>query len=273
MPSNRTAPGPRAEYAHLSRQFHHHIACADNRTAELDGRADALKQAKAIARQLDELDERRIVLPERGWMRWMRRGLGPSPDVDRPTQEEFTDLRRYRLLPYLTLLVPIAGVFTVSQMAPATLVSPVTATGQAVAGDQGQQWASYGLIVLIGALVLAALTWLGPTRLRAALWDLALDEELIFRFGSEQWTRWQRTRSCLQFGVAHLVNLVVALVTLGALALVGAVFMWVYLREVRAHGDPRRAAATAAHFHADYNWGAVLLILLALLLTLGTALT
>lgn len=76
----------------------------------------------------------------------------------------------------------------------------------------------------------------------------------------------RRVRSCAQFGVAHLVNLFVAMV--------GGVFMWVYLREYRETGDARRATVVSARFHAAYNEGAiVLIVLVCAMLALSSTLT
>lgn len=198
--------------------------------------------------------------PTKGWIGLMCRGLGELPDSERPTVEEFPDARRYRILPSLTILIPLTCAFVALGVLPAALMSPVTATGHAVGGDEGQLVAGQVVIILVLALVLGLLSYFGPTRLWQALFQAALEEELIFRLGAEDWSHGRRVRSCAQFGVAHLLNLIVAVVTLGGLALVGGVFMWVYLREVRESGDPRRAAIVSAHFHARYNVTAAALI-------------
>ncbi len=57
----------------------------------------------------------------------------------------------------------------------------------------------------------------------------------------------------MRFGVIHLMNLIVAFITLGGLAIVGGVFMKVYLDEYKRSGDSVKAMHTSAQFHADYN--------------------
>lgn len=198
--------------------------------------------------------------PTRGWLGLMCRGLGELLDVSMPSRDEFPEARRYRVLPYLTILVPISFILIVSFVLPWTMFSPVTATGRAIGGEEGQVIAGQVVVLALSLLVIGFFVFVGPRRVKEFLFDAALAEELWFRLGAENWNPRRRVRACIQFGIAHLLNLVVAIATLGALALVGGVYMWVYLREFRESGDPRRAVIVSAHFHAAYNWGALMLL-------------
>lgn len=260
-PDAPPVPGPRAIYEDASRKSKQ----ATQAAAKTD---DLWEASKHLDDAMDHLRvsvraETRMIpaRPSKGWMGLMCRGLGELPDVDIPHLDEFPDARRYRVLPALTILLPITCAVLAFTIFPLALMSPITATGQAVGGDQGQSMA--GTIVLVALLVIVGgiFLFVGPTRFRRGLFDAALAEELWFRLGAEHWYRGRRVRACAQFGVAHLINLFVAVVTLGGLALVGGVFMWVYLREVKESGDPRRAAVVSAQFHADYNTAALVLIL------------
>lgn len=208
--------------------------------------------------------------PTRGWMGLMCRGLGELLDVPQPTREEFPNVRRYRVLPYLTLLIPIGLIVGTVTVLPWTALSPVTATGRAIGGDEGQILAGQITTLVLSLIVAVFFAAVGPKKVKAFLFDAALTEELWFRLGAESWSPGRRIRACIQFGIAHLLNFVVAIATLGGLALVGGVYMWVYLREFRATGDPRRAVIVSAQFHATYNWGAVMLLLSVSVLSLAT---
>lgn len=268
--------GPRALYEREVARAKKHQDMYSQRPALPDAeRRAALNEYVESTMRSFRLESRAIpARPRKGWLGLMCRGLGDLPDVERPTLEEFPDARRYRLLPYLTLLIPIACAYVALVALPQALMSPITATGHAVGGEEGQTIAGTIVTYLILGVLAGLLLWVGPTRFRSGLFDAALQEELWFRFSSEHWSTGRRVRSCAQFGVAHLVNLFVAIITLGGLALVGGVFMWVYLREHKETGDARRAAITSARFHAAYNEGAiVLIVLVCAMLALSSTLT
>lgn len=227
----------------------------------------AMEESNEHMQRFRDAHRQAVERPHGGWIGAMCRGLGELPDLARPQRDEFTDLRQYRVLPYLTLLILLGFIIITALLVPLAVLSPVTATGRAIGGDGGQLWASRIVVFVLTAVVLGFFVIKGVHGVKRALYRFALDEELWFRFGAENWSTWQRVRSCAQFGVAHLANLVLALVTLGGLAVVGRVFMWVYLREVRESGDPRRAAVVAAQFHATYNWGALMVLLCGAVLT------
>jgi hypothetical protein len=199
----------------------------------------------------------------------MCRGLPALSPGARPTPEEFPDARRFPLLAWATLLIPLAAVILCLWLIPFARFSPVTGTAQLLGGETGFTVSAYVLCFFIAGVLITAICWLGPKTFYAFMLDLALDEETWFRYGSEGWRWTMRIRSCLAFGFAHLLNLIVAAVTLGALVLVGAVYMAVYLHEHRRTGDPRRALLTTAYFHCDYNMAALTLPLLGTVILLS----
>lgn len=207
---------------------------------------------------MDALDRARAV----GWMRFVTRGLPQFPDVAKPDPAEYSDIRRYRVLPHLLMVGVLAALMAVGKILPGLLLTPVRAAETAIAPESTGIGASGWIILVVSVLLVVMFVIAGPRRFYSGLLASALEEEVQFRMGSESWTFWQRARSCAQFGFAHITTPIVALLTLGGLALVGVVFMWVYLREFKESGDPRRAAVTAAYFHADYNIGALVWILL-----------
>jgi len=81
----------------------------------------------------------------------------------------------------------------------------------------------------------------------------AVLEEQTFREGSENWTTWQRCRSCIAFGLIHLGNLFYPLASVLPLALGGALFMAVYLRKYHQTKSRRLAVLSAAVWHRTYN--------------------
>ena len=207
--------------------------------------------------------------PSQGWLGLMTRGLPDLPDIDRPRREEFASMNKYRFLPALCAMAVLLIVMEVVTALPAFRTSPVSAATEAAGGDSTSvlKWINIGLLVV----VMAALIFVGPRKFYNFFYEAALDEEIWFRLGAENFAVGQRIRSCAQFGVAHFLNLIVAVATLGAIGLAGGVFMWVYLREYKASGDPRRAVATSARFHANYNMAVIVMLasIVALAMALG----
>ena len=198
----------------------------------------------------------------RGWIGLMTRGLPPLPEEPAPQADRDARFRRFYLLPVLLLIAFLVLLVGVISLVPNLLLSPVTGVAAAAGGDGGVAAVSPIISLTITTLLVVALVWLRPRGLFQVLFDAAMSEELLFRYGCESWTKGQRARSCVQFGFAHLLNLVVAVATLGGLALVGWVFMRVYLWELRRTGSREQAVQSAAYFHAVYNVAAVVLVLL-----------
>lgn len=126
----------------------------------------------------------------------------------------------------VTLLV--GRVIMLTTFVPTSGISPATAV-------LGQGLTTTLIIgIATGLLILGAyVKVIGRFSIVAFISELALEEELWFRLGSERWNRRQRFASCVAFGFAHLVNLIYVFATLGMLAVVGAIFMLVYLHELR----------------------------------------
>lgn len=99
---------------------------------------------------------------------------------------------------------------------------------------------------------------------------MALAEEQGFREGSENWTLWQRTRSCLAFGAIHMVNMFYAFATILPIALCGAGLMAYYNYTLRRTQFRRSAVLATAVKHRSYN--KVVLIVVALQLATASGL-
>lgn len=97
----------------------------------------------------------------------------------------------------------------------------------------------------------------------------ALSEEQAFREGAEDWTLWQRIRSCLAFGAIHMVNLIYPLATILPLAVAGGFFMWMYLRAYRKTNFRRAALLEAAVYHRIYNRIALIVVSVYLIAWFG----
>lgn len=229
---------------------------------------------------LSSLKDRDLVLlqamrPKKGWIGLMVRGLGPLPLDPIPKRWMHAKARRFRVTPVLlAIFIYAAAIFMTIQvphwMGSTLLSGAGEVVSGAVAQGTGQQasfdgsWLNVGVLSLVVLIAGIALVRVGPKGVYNFFFDAAMDEEVMFRYGSELWTPWQRIRSCLQFSVAHLMNLVVAVVTLGILALAGAVFMVIYITETRRTGNRQAALVTAAHFHATYNVSIMVLLSLQL---------
>lgn len=83
--------------------------------------------------------------------------------------------------------------------------------------------------------------------------SMAVLEEQWFREGSENWTIFQRFRSCVGFGFAHMANLFYPFSTLLPLSLGGYLFMRVYLYEYKKTNSRRDAILAASLVHRVYN--------------------
>ena len=197
--------------------------------------------------------------PNDWWSKIVMRGM-PQQGVigEIPLREDYNgELWRNRFLSSVTVLIPISMILVCAQFLPFLSKSPVTAVAGAVdtstSSTIGTTVLSLGFIVLWAVVVFFSIKGLINGKLYNFFYDAALAEEAWFRYGSENWSMWQRISSCMRFGVIHLMNLIVAFITLGGLAIVGGVFMKVYLDEYKRSGDSVKAMHTSAQFHADYN--------------------
>lgn len=94
-------------------------------------------------------------------------------------------------------------------------------------------------------------------------------EEQAFREGAENWSLRRRFMSCFIFGVIHLSNIIYPLASILPLALLGALFMWHYLRTYRKFKSRRAAVLAAAIEHRVYNKVALTSVVLWVLLYAG----
>lgn len=220
-----------------------------------------------LDRQRAKLDCTRLpaARPLRGWIRLATSGLGSLPTMTHPDPVDHPDVPRHRALAYLTLLVPLGMIVGMIALLPRWATrSPVYQAAEAVGGAGAAQLAVLVVFVALFGFILWELVRGGPAAFGRLIHQMAVHEEVWFRAGCEDWSWWQRVRSCVQFGFAHVINLIVAIVTLGALCVVGGIFMAVYLAEYRRSGSTERATLAAARFHADYNVAAFTLALLVL---------
>lgn len=261
---------PRAELRQLEPKIRDAIAEYDTiATSELERRTAALDEIIPMMHQHDHLEDVAALRPRRGWIALMSRGCGPLPDLAVPTMDEFSDVPRRRWLAAVMVATAIALIIAVQQLLPAARVSPVSLAASATGISAIAQWVPTIAVAGFFVFFVVVLSRI-PGGLKAGIFRAAMAEEVIFRLGCETWTGRQRVLSCAGFGVAHLLNLVVAFLTLGVLALAGAGFMAAYLVEFRRSGDPRRAVWASARLHADYNT-AVLIVAAVMLAALAVA--
>lgn len=186
---------------------------------------------------------------------------------------DYGELKRYRLQAHLLILLPLSMFYLAKAILPALSQSPVTAASGAIDNGSNSEVAStiVGLLMfgLLGTITFFVIKNAFNGKLDKFLFQAALMEEVDFRYGSEDWTTWQRVKSCVAFGFAHIMNLIVAFATLGSLAIIGGVFMWIYLRHIKMGDSPQKAIQTAARFHADYNTAAIFILVSSFIFLLG----
>lgn len=99
--------------------------------------------------------------------------------------------------------------------------------------------------------------------LMAALW-----EEQVFRSGSEKWSWSERVRASLIFGVIHITNIWYSMAAGIALGVTGFGFLLVYQWYYRKTKNQIVATAASATVHAVYNMMALILIIVAIVMSL-----
>jgi hypothetical protein len=235
----------------------------------LDRRRDSiLSEMAAIDSTINDMyqehrrQQRQFQRPQNRWARIVSYGLGPLPDeADSISYDrtEFIEAPSRWPLAIATFLTVAGGAFVLTALAPVTAVSPANLA----LGSDGTAKVVVGLFTSL-LLIISALHLLGQLSWTKIIYSAALREEQWLRLGAERWNPAQRVYSCVVFGVAHAANLVYAVATCGLLVLAGAVFMTVYLHELRTTGSRRRAVTASAKVHAHFNFTAIIVISAAL---------
>lgn len=198
-----------------------------------------------------------------GWItKHFTRVLGPLPEnmveIDpksERSQEIIKSLPSYNATA-LTMLFMVIGVFIGLSVAfPGLLISPLSLfmTATDIGGGEAGHSVVMNILFTVIAIVAIVMMIFNRNGARKFVFNAALNEEMWFRSGAENWTIRQRFVSCVSFGFCHVINLVYPVVTLVALSLVGAVLMAVYLAEFKRSRDVERATLASAKLHAVYN--------------------
>lgn len=211
------------------------------------------------------------------WYRLTNRMLPPTPANQ--VAYQFGDLRRHFKHWHYLLTVPLLLLVFGLNYAQIKLWWPTAMSPLWVAIIAGVVlWSTLRWKALF-VYALAFLTWLlaawcwrrwRRARIRAGkytLWpsashyaytdsflnDMAVIEEQWFREGSENWSWWQRLRSCFGFGAVHLRNLFYPVAAVLSLSVCGALFMYTYLHVYKRTNDRQEAVLAAALVHRVYN--------------------
>lgn len=209
--------------------------------------------------------------PTGGWYTRLVIALLP-PAPDRHIVFSFGELRpRFRwyhhvaALPMLALFIGL--VYLQTSLLPWMSYNVITGL-QAVAESAGVSF----ILVLI---VFFAVMRLGRSRARAGASTsphtygffnkAALLEEQGWREGSERWSILGRFRSCVSFGLIHMVNLIYPLASILPLAIGGGLLTYIYLRKYKETHFRRTATLEAAVWHRVYNRIALIAVSISLI--------
>lgn len=235
----------------------------DEQSVAIERKRDAISASiqlefEAITRELEKrqeqaaIEQKRFRRPTGPWSGLINRLLGPLPaDTERIGYDatEFAKVPGRWFLAVMMFLAVLLTAMGLGTALPYAGSSPVSLA----AGEDLTTPIICGVItVFLGLLAVLHVT--RKMSIKEAIYTFALIEEQWFRQGAEAWTRRRRVGSSVGFGVAHLGNLIVAFSTAGMLVGVGAVLMAVYMFEMRATGDQRRAVIACAKVHAHYNF-------------------
>ncbi|MDB5185330.1 MAG: hypothetical protein JWN38_1138 [Candidatus Saccharibacteria bacterium] len=201
--------------------------------------------------------------------------LPPAP-TDQSTLRYGNLKRLFRFTHYL-MAVPLLGTFFALvalqiRLIPYSNQSPLTLAVHAAVWYWDKTGFPYGLLALVPAygVWLALKRRVKKRRAQVSvggigfLNSMSVLEEQWFREGSENWTPWQRFRSCVSFGFAHMANLYYPFCTILPLSLCGYVFMRVYLRDIKRAHNREQAVLAAALVHRVYNRVALSVAVVAL---------
>jgi hypothetical protein len=157
------------------------------------------------------------------------------------------------------------------------MYSPLTATvelGKKIGAWWGMPLAIVSLVLLVRLdnKLGSNQKDMGYSRFTFGLFNrAALNEEQAWREGAENWSPWQRFRSCLSFGLIHQPSLIYVFGMFVPHMIMGGVFMCIYLNNYRRNQRRRTAVLAASVFHRVYNRVALSVVLVSLLTVFGHA--
>lgn len=209
------------------------------------------------------LAKRRYRRPYGGWLAPLVNRIIPREREEYVGQVslsigEFTDLPSYRFTAGLTAAVAIGANVVIALAFPWLSIIPFRVVMDLLRGANVPLLLAYLLAVAIycAAYMTASVNGSGVAPGYATktvdLW--AANEEQWFRQGAQHWSGWLRFRSCVGFGLAHIGNMVYPVTWILTTIPLGAVFMYVYLRNyARSGGSEETAVLAATKFHAMVN--------------------
>lgn len=217
---------------------------------------------EAEQRRQEGMESRRYRRPDKGWLASLvNHIIPPFPDgyikQPDPSGMVYRDLPSYRLPAALVAAVAFGSLLLIHWLFPATLFVPFIELTDAIQSIGMHRFFAWLLAAALYT-VLYVHACKGGSGIRS-LFDSsviaisAVNEEQWFRRGAENWSGWQRFRSCAGFGLVHIGVLIYPLTWVLMTIPVGAVFMYVYLRQYSRSGDGEEAALAAAKFHAAFN--------------------
>lgn len=224
--------------------------------------------------EYDRSENRKIIeryqfeRPSGGWLGWVSKLPGPLPSLAiAPVQSELAKVRSYRFGAFMTVVGAIAALLYLSSNYRSLAISPMSLLFDLSDRLTGGQWFGTAIAGLVLGLAMTRAFKAEPTNGvygGKILDNMAAREELWFRAGAESWTTWQRVRSCIGFGLVHVVNMFYPITSIAVLMLVGGVFMFVYLRAYKRTGSTKLATLESTSFHATYNRFAFLYLIVAI---------
>lgn len=195
--------------------------------------------------------------PRGGWLGWVSKLPGPMPAiVVAPVKSELEKVQSHRFAAFMTVVSAIAALIYLSANYRSLAISPMSLLFDLSDRLSGGQW--WGTLIACFVLIVAMMTAFRSDPRDGVYGGKFLDhyaarEELWFRAGAENWSTFQRIRSCVGFGLVHVVNMFYPITSIAVIMLVGGVFMAVYLRAYKRTGSTKLAALESTRFHAAYN--------------------
>ena len=153
-----------------------------------------------------------------------------------------------------------------------TLLSPITLTDKLSDRIGWSAWAVLALLFIMDNRLGRKVQGVSFSPYMSGFFNrAATSEEQAFREGAENWSTWERLRSCVAFALIHQPSLIYILGMIVPHALMGGAFMAVYLNNFRKHGVRRNAVLAASIFHRLYNRIALIVMVASLLFYFSNA--